>query len=400
MLQHELSCIVFMPFREDLSFVYDLGIKSALKQLTAARPDFSFTPERADERLVIDEDKVSRIIQILTRSNLVIVDITDYSPNVLWELGFAQALGKPVVILSQATKDLPFNIRTRDVVHYTFSTHGLESLSKELFRKLLPALDGMVLPLRYDDEIYTLSESIHRGLGQLERESILRNLVRNEMERLERRIAKLQAGNFDLRNEKPNKEIIRYFCDYVSQLNSGDSRYDTISVLPFWREITDDGKDFNYLTANIQAARAGARIRRVFLVDGKQFPGDCVAGDSLFQRILAEHYHKTGGCGDRIQTRVFFTQNYSADRNTYKNFAVWRKGLETMLFVPGYREHDDHMAETIFTYHHQAKAEAAYARANKEEIDKYDTRFLEVWNRSAELSPRHFGGVKSADSGA
>jgi hypothetical protein len=399
MSQRKLSCIVFMPFREDLTFVYDLGIRPALEQLSTSKCGFSLTSERADERLVIDEDKVSKLIQTLTRSDLVIADITDCNPNVLWELGFAQALGKPVIILSQAS-DLPFNIRTRDVVHYKFSTNGLEALSKELVRKLLPVLDEMVVPLRYDDEIYSLSESINRGLSQLERESILKKLVKNEMERLAKRIAKLQTGYFDLRNEKPNKEIIRYFCDYVSQLNSGDSQYDTISVLPFWREITDEGKDFEYLTANIQAARAGARIRRVFLVDGKQFPDDCVARDSLFQRILSEHYHKTSDCGDKIQTRVFVTQNYEADRNTYKNFAIWRKGLETMLFVPGYRDHDDRMAETIFTYHHQAKAGAAHARANKEAIEKYDTRFLEVWNRSAALSPRHFGEVRAADSGA
>ena len=45
-------------------------------------------------------------------------------------------------------------------------------------------------------------------------------------------------GQFDLRNEKPNREIIEYYVDYLSQLDSADCGFDTVTFFSFWEEIT------------------------------------------------------------------------------------------------------------------------------------------------------------------
>jgi nucleoside 2-deoxyribosyltransferase len=55
----------------------------------------------------------------LRRADFVVADLTDRNPNVIFELGMAVGLGKPVLLLSQdSAADLPFDLRARQVVVY------------------------------------------------------------------------------------------------------------------------------------------------------------------------------------------------------------------------------------------------------------------------------------------
>ena len=64
---------------------------------------------------------------------------------------------------------------------------------------------------------------------------MLRNLVLGEFKRLSNRIERLKDGYFDLRNKKPMIEVIKYYTDYVTQLNKGNS-----TVKPHTRATTAD----------------------------------------------------------------------------------------------------------------------------------------------------------------
>jgi hypothetical protein len=52
-------------------------------------------------------------------ADFVIADVTDNNPNVLWELGFAHALERPSVILSQDIGQAPFDFRDFRMIKYT-----------------------------------------------------------------------------------------------------------------------------------------------------------------------------------------------------------------------------------------------------------------------------------------
>jgi nucleoside 2-deoxyribosyltransferase len=52
-------------------------------------------------------------------ADFVIADVTDNNPNVLWELGFAHALERPSVILSQDIGQAPFDFRDFRMIQYT-----------------------------------------------------------------------------------------------------------------------------------------------------------------------------------------------------------------------------------------------------------------------------------------
>jgi nucleoside 2-deoxyribosyltransferase len=51
-------------------------------------------------------------------ADFVIADITGRNPNVLYELGIAHTLAKPVLILSRNAADIPIDLSTRRVILY------------------------------------------------------------------------------------------------------------------------------------------------------------------------------------------------------------------------------------------------------------------------------------------
>lgn len=101
------SVFVIMPFGTEWSAgVYDL-IKRAAESL---RPELDVLAYRADE--ISRPGKITdQIVQAIRDSNAIIADITGNNANVMWELGYAQALEKPAVILNQSVHEAPFDLR-------------------------------------------------------------------------------------------------------------------------------------------------------------------------------------------------------------------------------------------------------------------------------------------------
>jgi nucleoside 2-deoxyribosyltransferase-like protein len=62
---------------------------------------------------------VQSVQQSIVKADLIVADITGNNPNTLYELGFAYALRKPVLIVSERGQDLPpFDIRGYVVMQY------------------------------------------------------------------------------------------------------------------------------------------------------------------------------------------------------------------------------------------------------------------------------------------
>ncbi len=107
------NIFVVMPFTESWSSgIYDF-IRRAIRSLGLSverviRADEITAPGKID----------AQIINAIQSANLVIGDITNTNPNVMWELGFAQAAGIPIVILNQRVDDSPFDLVTTRQVSY------------------------------------------------------------------------------------------------------------------------------------------------------------------------------------------------------------------------------------------------------------------------------------------
>lgn len=125
-------CFVLMPFGEPFDEIYRHLISPGILQagLKPMRADGIFTPGSIMEQ----------IRSAIQQSRVCIVDLTGRNPNVLYELGIAQTLGKPTILLSQDISDVPFDIRHLRVIQYSTELNKLEISQKALENSLQQVL--------------------------------------------------------------------------------------------------------------------------------------------------------------------------------------------------------------------------------------------------------------------
>jgi len=107
------SIFVVMPFEESWSTgVYDF-IRRAVRSL------------HYSDKGVIRSDKITQpgkidqqILKAIVSAHIVVGDITDSNPNVMWELGYAEAAKVPSVILNQRIDESPFDLANTRQVPY------------------------------------------------------------------------------------------------------------------------------------------------------------------------------------------------------------------------------------------------------------------------------------------
>lgn len=120
------KCFVIMPYADAFDDVF-LAMRQAMQ-------DARTTPKV--ECLRLDQEQVAgRIVGRLERElrdcDLCVADLTGVRPNILWEVGFAMALHKPVVLVSQGEVALPFDLH--DMQHLRYEKDRLrKSLSEPL----------------------------------------------------------------------------------------------------------------------------------------------------------------------------------------------------------------------------------------------------------------------------
>ena len=128
---------------------------SAFDEVSRAISDVAgkrgLSPYRVDQEHIA-EPIAEAIDKKIRESRLVIADITDSNSNVLHELGQAQSLGKPTIIISQDPQDsAPFNVRGLRTQRY--DPTRLQDLRRTLSLAFLEAtspnetLRGMLVPV-------------------------------------------------------------------------------------------------------------------------------------------------------------------------------------------------------------------------------------------------------------
>lgn len=88
----------------EVSHNYDFVIKPAVRQ-------FQFKIQKADE-ISHTGTITDAILDSINRSRFLIADLTDARPNCYYEVGYAHALGKPVIILAKEGTTRHFDIST------------------------------------------------------------------------------------------------------------------------------------------------------------------------------------------------------------------------------------------------------------------------------------------------
>jgi len=119
---------VLMPFREDLRAVYDDHISQVARKLncTVKRGDDFFTTH----------DIMKDVWNGICSAKVILADCTDRNPNVFYEIGMAHTVGKPVVLITQNTDDVPFDLRHIRYIRYQYTPPGMRKFEELLSRTL------------------------------------------------------------------------------------------------------------------------------------------------------------------------------------------------------------------------------------------------------------------------
>jgi hypothetical protein len=124
---------VAMPYAKSFENIYYFGIKQPAERQGRVC-------ERVDQDQFVG-DVVQRIKERIKAAELVIADLTGLNTNVVYELGYAEGLGKEVILMVQRQEEsrIPFDLRAQRQIFY--EPENIIGLADHL-EKLLKALLG------------------------------------------------------------------------------------------------------------------------------------------------------------------------------------------------------------------------------------------------------------------
>jgi len=129
----KLDVFVLMPFKADMLPVYEDHVKPtcASMGLTVRRADDFFTAHSV----------VQDIWKAIVSARLIVADCTDRNPNVFYEIGLAHTIGKPTILLTQKSEDVPFDLRHLRYIAYQLTPRGMKEFEKTFTETLRNVLD-------------------------------------------------------------------------------------------------------------------------------------------------------------------------------------------------------------------------------------------------------------------
>lgn len=111
---------VIMPFDDKFKDIYEFGIKEPCNEE-------GFYCERVDEQ-IFQGNILQRIFNQISKADLIIADMSEKNPNVFFEAGYAEALGKKIIFITNDIKDIPFDLKHHKHIEYKSAS----SLKKEI----------------------------------------------------------------------------------------------------------------------------------------------------------------------------------------------------------------------------------------------------------------------------
>jgi len=116
-----------MPFAAAFNGVYEA--------IVGAAADNGMRCNRADD-VWLHRAIIQDIVSLIDRAAILVCDCTGRNPNVFYEIGIADALGKEVILITQNADDVPFDLRHLRYIPYLNNGEGCEHLRGSLSKRI------------------------------------------------------------------------------------------------------------------------------------------------------------------------------------------------------------------------------------------------------------------------
>ncbi|GAB3164638.1 hypothetical protein [Telluribacter humicola] len=163
----------------------------------------------------------NQVIERLLNNDLVIANLTDLNPNVMYELAVRHAVRLPVVVLAENTTKLPFDILTERTLFYENDMFGVEDLKPRLMRSVIEAMADKEV----DNPIYRVIQTkiIKDSIDPGDIDSILLSRIDDLASQVSSLYARgVNTGSFPVtvRDTKFMSAIIEYNPEHFKDLNA------------------------------------------------------------------------------------------------------------------------------------------------------------------------------------
>lgn len=164
------TCFVLMPFHSLFGAEYERVIKPAVNNV-------GLECKRGDE-IYTKQSIIQDVWKSIRRARVIVAELSGRNPNVMYEIGMAHAIGKPIVLLTREQEDIPFDLRTLRYVYYDpnnpFWGLDLQSELTKILRTILdtPSLAGNLEGISINASLPTPPETplVQKPVGGIDRD--------------------------------------------------------------------------------------------------------------------------------------------------------------------------------------------------------------------------------------
>jgi nucleoside 2-deoxyribosyltransferase len=177
------------PTRRAIEGVIDVVLQPLLRQ-------HGFRVDVA-HRLAKAGSITNQVIELLLHADLVIANLTDLNPNVMYELAVRHAARKPVITIAERGTKLPFDVADERTLFFTNDIGGVQELRSALSAMIPEAVNDE----RVDNPVYRAVEGeVMRQVAPGE----FNVLLLDRLDRIEARLAHSERSNFSPPRNRPH----------------------------------------------------------------------------------------------------------------------------------------------------------------------------------------------------
>lgn len=137
-------CFVISPIGDEDSNVRKKADKVFNEIIRPATKKCKIKPVRLDLEHGIEKKMTEQIIDHLKIDAIVVADMTSHNPNVFWELGYRQAMNKPVVLLIEKGQEIPFDLKDYRTIFYQLnSKKSIKKCREKLLKQMESSLNNL-----------------------------------------------------------------------------------------------------------------------------------------------------------------------------------------------------------------------------------------------------------------
>jgi hypothetical protein len=264
----------------------------------------------------VDDDKVfikrirPEIIQKIKQADIIVAEISSPSLNVLYEVGWAHALGKPTILFADQNAEIPFDIQDFKIIKYDYDENmTTKKLELSLRLSFEQQFNNLINRNNFRQPVVDLLEAID---DFEESNNLFSKLSVYAIEKLTEGAKQWLGDSIVINESEAVEKGIRIFQNLE---NGGFATY-LVNINDYWNKDNDYLRECRNVSKN-----RGKQITRVYIL-----PNFDSLNNSNLQELMRLDEEAN------IETKIVFESELS-EKDVIKDFGIWDDEVVCLMKV-------------------------------------------------------------------